>query len=57
MRRVYKEVTAHPVESGWGIFLDGKPLRTPAKRELAVPSERLAQALAGVSLTRSARSA
>lgn len=46
MRRVYKEVTARPVEGGWGVFLDGRNLRTPARRELAVPSERLAEAIA-----------
>ena len=46
MRRVYKEVTARPVAGGWGVFLDGRPLRTPAKRELTVPSGRLAEAIA-----------
>ncbi len=46
MKRVYKEVTAHPVESGWGVFLDGRKLRTPAKRELALPSALLAAAIA-----------
>ena len=46
MRRVYKMVETRPVETGWGVFLDGRPLRTPAKRELAVPHERLAAAIA-----------
>jgi chaperone required for assembly of F1-ATPase len=46
MRRVYKCVAARPVEGGWGVFLDGRPLRTPAKRELTVPSEGLAEAIA-----------
>jgi chaperone required for assembly of F1-ATPase len=46
MRRVYKLVETRPVETGWGVFLDGRPLRTPAKRELAVPHERLAAAIA-----------
>ena len=46
MRRVYKEVAARPVEGGWGVFLDGRTLRTPAKRELTVPSQRLAEAIA-----------
>ncbi len=32
MRRVYNEVTTRPVAGGWGVALDGKPLRTPAKR-------------------------
>jgi chaperone required for assembly of F1-ATPase len=39
-------VETRPVEAGWGVFLDGRPLRTPAKRELAVPHERLAAAIA-----------
>ena len=46
MKRIYKGVAARPVEGGWGVFLDGRPLRTPAKRELSVPSQRLAQAIA-----------
>ena len=46
MKRVYKEVAARPAEGGWGIFLDGRPLRTPAKRELTVPNKRLAEAIA-----------
>lgn len=46
MRRVYKEVAARQVEGGWGVFLDGRPLRTPAKRELTLPSQRLAEAIA-----------
>jgi len=46
MRRVYKEATARPVERGWGVFLDGRRLRTPARRELTVPSRDLAEAIA-----------
>ena len=46
MRRVYKEVAARPVEGGWGVFLDGRKLRTPAKRALTVPSQPLAEAIA-----------
>jgi len=47
MKRVYKEVAARRVEGGsWGVFLDGRPLRTPAKRELSVPSQRLALEIA-----------
>jgi chaperone required for assembly of F1-ATPase len=47
MRRVYKSAAARPVDRGWGVFLDGRPLRTPAKRELCVPSAALAEAIAG----------
>jgi len=46
MRRVYKAVEVRSVNGGWGVALDGRPLRTPAKRELTVPSERLAAAIA-----------
>jgi len=46
MKRVYKSVETRAVEGGWGVALDGRPLRTPAKRDLRVPSERLAAAIA-----------
>ena len=46
MRRFYQQVTVEPVASGFGIRLDGKPLRTPAKAALAVPSRALAEAIA-----------
>lgn len=45
MRRVYKSVATRTAEGGWGVALDGRPLRTPAKRELVVPSEPLAAAI------------
>jgi chaperone required for assembly of F1-ATPase len=47
MKRVYKSVTTRAVEDGWGVTLDERPLRTPAKRDLLVPSETLAAAIAG----------
>jgi chaperone required for assembly of F1-ATPase len=51
MKRVYARVETRPLEGsqengGWGIALDGKPVRTPARRELAVPSAALAAAIA-----------
>ena len=46
MRRVYKAVEVRSVNGGWSVALDGRSLRTPAKRELTVPSERLAAAIA-----------
>jgi chaperone required for assembly of F1-ATPase len=46
MKRIYKSVTTQPVENGWGVALDGRPLRTPAKRELRLPNDRLAAAIA-----------
>jgi chaperone required for assembly of F1-ATPase len=46
MRRVYATVETRPVDKCWGVALDGKPVRTPAKFELAVPSLALASAIA-----------
>ncbi len=46
MKRVYTTVETRPVGSGWGVALDGRPLRTPAKNELVLPSEVLAAAIA-----------
>jgi len=46
MKRLYQK--AEPVErpGGHGITLDGKPVRTPGKRDLIVPSTALAVAIA-----------
>jgi chaperone required for assembly of F1-ATPase len=46
-RRFYKTATSTPVDGGWGIQLDGKALRSPAKRPFALPTEALAEAIAG----------
>lgn len=46
MKRFWKEVDVGPAEGGWGIRLDGRAVRTPARAELVVPSEALAQAVA-----------
>jgi chaperone required for assembly of F1-ATPase len=46
MKRVYREVTTLPVSGGWGIALDGRPMRTPGRSELIVPSAALAAAIA-----------
>lgn len=46
MKRVYKKVTTRPVAAGWGVALDGRPMRTPGKNELVVPTEALAAAIA-----------
>ena len=45
-KRFWKEATFEPVEGGWQVLLDGRPVRTPAKAALVLPSERLAQAIA-----------
>ena len=46
MKRFWKDVAVEPEGGGWGIRLDGKPVRTPARVPLAVPSQRLAEAIA-----------
>ncbi|PRX35480.1 Chaperone required for the assembly of the F1-ATPase [Meinhardsimonia xiamenensis] len=46
-RRFWKEATAGPAEGGgWEVLLDGRPLRTPAKAPLILPTEALARAIA-----------
>jgi chaperone required for assembly of F1-ATPase len=44
--RFYKEVTVSEGEGGFGLALDGRPLRTPAQRPLAAPTAPLAALLA-----------
>lgn len=46
MKRFYKQVAAARAEDGFRILLDGRPVRTPAKNTLAVPTSALAEALA-----------
>lgn len=46
MKRVYKKVETRLAERGYGVALDGRPVRTPAKRDLVVPSAALAAAIA-----------
>ena len=46
MKRFYREVTVDLGELGHRILLDGRPMRTPAKQALAVPTARLAEAIA-----------
>jgi chaperone required for assembly of F1-ATPase len=46
MKRVYKEVGTRLVAAGWGVTLDGRPLRTAGRRELVLPSAALAEAIA-----------
>jgi chaperone required for assembly of F1-ATPase len=47
MKRFWKEAGAVEAEGGWTVELDGKPLRTPARKALTVPTEALARAIAG----------
>lgn len=46
MKRFYKQIAVSGVEGEFGIALDGKPVRTPAKLPLTVPTRRLADAIA-----------
>ena len=46
MKRFWKTATTVPQDGGRGIALDGRPVRTPARAPLVVPSERLAEAIA-----------
>lgn len=47
MKRFWKEAGAVHAEGGWGIELDGKPVRTPGRNPLVVPTDALAEAIAG----------
>jgi len=46
MKRFWKAVQTVQADGGWGVELDGRPLRTPARVPLVVPTEKLAQAVA-----------
>lgn len=46
MKRFWKDVSVQPEDGGWGLRLDDKPVRTPARAPLVVPTPRLAEAIA-----------
>ena len=46
MKRFWKTAEAVTEREGWGVRLDERPLRTPGKAPLLVPSEALARAIA-----------
>ena len=46
MKRFWKSAQTVEKENGWGVELDGRPLRTPARELLTVPTQRLAEAIA-----------
>lgn len=46
MKRFWTAAAVAPAGAGWGIALDGRPLRTPERALLAVPALPLAEAIA-----------
>ena len=46
MKRFWKEVSVDAADGGFTILLDGKPVKTPARQSLSVPTEALAEAIA-----------
>jgi len=46
VKRFFKEAGVTDIDGGFGVALDGKPVRTPAKVPLAVPTRALARAIA-----------
>jgi len=46
MNRFYKDVTLAEAEGGFHVLLDGKPVKTPGRNPLRLPTRRLAEAVA-----------
>jgi len=46
VKRFWKDVAVEPEREGWGIRLDGRAVKTPARAALVVPTEALAEAIA-----------
>jgi chaperone required for assembly of F1-ATPase len=46
MKRFYRETTVDAGDGGHRVLLDGRPMRTPAKAVLVVPTRALAEAIA-----------
>lgn len=45
MNRFYKDASARAAEGGWEVLLDERPVRTPLRNALVVPTGPLAQAI------------
>ncbi len=45
-KRFWKEAMVDRVDGGFAVRLDGRPVKTPAKTPLVVPTERMAKAIA-----------
>jgi chaperone required for assembly of F1-ATPase len=46
LKRIYKTVAVDEIEGGFSVTLDGRLVRSPARRELTVPNRPLAEAVA-----------
>lgn len=46
MKRFYKDVSVAQADGGFAVLLDGKPVKTPARNTLLLPTPKLAQAIA-----------
>jgi len=46
MKRFYTDVAAAPTDGGFVVLLDGRPVKTPGRSTLLLPTERLAAAIA-----------
>ncbi|GGL51169.1 ATP12 family chaperone protein [Wenxinia marina] len=46
LKRFWDAATVAETEAGWAILLDGRPVRTPSKAPLAVPTRALADGIA-----------
>jgi chaperone required for assembly of F1-ATPase len=46
MKKFYSQASAGPTDDGFGLFLDGKRMQTPAKQPLSLPNQALASAIA-----------
>lgn len=46
MKRFWKEVSVEPAQGAWEIRLDGRPVRTPGRVPLALPTRAMADAIA-----------
>jgi len=45
MRRFWKAVTLEPSDYGYAVRLDGRPVKTPKGNLLALPSQKMADAV------------
>jgi chaperone required for assembly of F1-ATPase len=46
VKRFWKEAVAEPADGGWSIALDARPVRTPGRALLSLPTAALAEAVA-----------